>query len=312
MRARIWRRGQHAGLRLGALVLLGVATLPLPSRAQIAGGQPIDIREAPWQVALRIKTGDAFTLCGGAVIDPNWVLTAAHCLPAAVKPEDVKVITGTSDCLDGGRWIPVRDVVLHEAYDPATNVADLALLRVAMPIEGVAIAWSSTVAELPSGTPLTVTGWGATAEGGQKSRQLMRAVVPYVDNPTCNRPGVLRRPRPPLDAVRWGDFRRPRRLSGRQRGPARSGPRSAAAARRCHLLRRRLWPEIQIRRLCSRRGLSRLDRGDAARTMSSGIPSLLREPAAFRRKRPSAINLCLVACFRDEPVSTQSQHALAN
>jgi secreted trypsin-like serine protease len=173
---------------VAALVLLGVAVVPLSSSAQVVGGQPINIREAPWQVALRIQTGGQYTLCGGAVIDPDWVLTAAHCLPVGVDPKDVNVITGTSDYLNGGRWIAVRDVVLNDAYDPVTNDADLALLRVAVPIAGVAIRWSQSAAELRTGEPLFVTGWGATAEGGQKSRQLMRAVVPYVDNRTCNQP----------------------------------------------------------------------------------------------------------------------------
>jgi secreted trypsin-like serine protease len=168
--------------------LLGFVALPQSTSAQIAGGQPIGIEDAPWQVALRVKSGDRFTLCGGAVIDPKWVLTAAHCLPPAVAPKDVNVITGTSDYLSGGRWVGVRDVVVHEGYDPATNLADLALLRVVTPIEGVAIRLSRPAAEPRAGEPLTVTGWGATAEGGLKSRQLMRAVVPYVDNSTCNRP----------------------------------------------------------------------------------------------------------------------------
>lgn len=175
------------GLLCAMLVFVGVA-FPSSARAQIAGGFPIDIKEVPWQVALRIRSGDRSALCGGSVVDRHWVLTAAHCLPAGVRASDVQVITGTSDYLNGGRWIGLSRVVVHERYDPATHAADLALLRLLAPIEGAAVALAAPDSTLSPGQPLLVSGWGATAEGGAKSRQLMGALVPYVDNETCNAP----------------------------------------------------------------------------------------------------------------------------
>lgn len=157
-----------------------------PSAGQIVGGQPVGIEEVPWQIALRIRQGDRFKLCGGSIVDPQWVLTAAHCVPAGARPQDFQVITGTSDYLEGGRWVAVREVVVHSDYDLATNAADLALLRLAATLEGVAIPPAGPELALRRGEPLLVSGWGATAEGGGKSRQLLGATVPYVDNATCN------------------------------------------------------------------------------------------------------------------------------
>lgn len=54
------------------LALLDVSSL-LDER--IVGGSPVDIRERPFQVS--IKTGQS--LCGGAIIGPSWIITAAHC-----------------------------------------------------------------------------------------------------------------------------------------------------------------------------------------------------------------------------------------
>ena len=44
---------------------------------RITGGFPINITEAPWQVLIRVNDNP---VCGGSIIAPNMILTAAHCL----------------------------------------------------------------------------------------------------------------------------------------------------------------------------------------------------------------------------------------
>ena len=45
---------------------------------RIIGGQVESPQHSnPWQVLLRISTN---SICGGSLIDPKFVLTAAHCL----------------------------------------------------------------------------------------------------------------------------------------------------------------------------------------------------------------------------------------
>ena len=43
----------------------------------IVGGQQTEPHERPWQVALFI---DDFYFCGGSILSPQWVVTAAHCV----------------------------------------------------------------------------------------------------------------------------------------------------------------------------------------------------------------------------------------
>jgi trypsin len=40
------------------------------------------------------------------------------------------------------------------------------------------------------GTPLEVTGWGATSEGGRASPQLLKGSVPYAPSDACNAPAA--------------------------------------------------------------------------------------------------------------------------
>ena len=45
---------------------------------RIVGGVSADHGDWPWQAQIRTKYG--FTYCGGTLIAPQWVATAAHCV----------------------------------------------------------------------------------------------------------------------------------------------------------------------------------------------------------------------------------------
>lgn len=46
---------------------------------RIIGGSPAAAGQFPWQVAVQFRTSAGNFFCGGSLIDPSWVLTAAHC-----------------------------------------------------------------------------------------------------------------------------------------------------------------------------------------------------------------------------------------
>ncbi len=48
------------------------------SATKIVGGVNIDITQAPWQAGLA-RRSDRLVFCGGVLINPDWVLSAAHC-----------------------------------------------------------------------------------------------------------------------------------------------------------------------------------------------------------------------------------------
>lgn len=45
----------------------------------ILGGFPAKEQQFPWNVALLFSLPDTNAFCGGTLITPEWVLTAAHC-----------------------------------------------------------------------------------------------------------------------------------------------------------------------------------------------------------------------------------------
>ena len=60
----------------------------------IVGGQEAEVNGIPWQVGLALAYWDSFIFCGGTIIGPSTILTAAHCLEqnGVVKNTDSFVV----------------------------------------------------------------------------------------------------------------------------------------------------------------------------------------------------------------------------
>ncbi|XP_021045349.1 kallikrein 1-related peptidase b3-like isoform X3 [Mus pahari] len=73
-----------------ALSLGGIDAAP-PVQSRVVGGYNCEKNSQPWHVA--VYRYDEY-LCGGVLIDPNWVLTAAHCYepPGADLSNDLMLL----------------------------------------------------------------------------------------------------------------------------------------------------------------------------------------------------------------------------
>ncbi|MEV4331148.1 serine protease [Streptomyces sp. NPDC049597] len=200
------RRPTARGLAgVPALIAAAVlAPLVMPSSAAadrvVVGGFEVKAEESPWVVALssrdRFGPTRAGQFCGGVVVAPTKVMTAAHCLSRTVlgkevsAVQDLRVISGRS-ALDGrgGREITVRSSHVSSAYDPATNGADMALLTLseALPAANVLPVANAGEDVYTPGTEATVYGWGDTTGGGGYAPTLRAARVSVLPDATCER-----------------------------------------------------------------------------------------------------------------------------
>lgn len=185
-----------AAAALAFAVPLGPAEGSVDPR--IVGGEDASITEAPWQVALLVdndRTLRKRAFCGGSIIDPQWILTAAHCVDWRDASEPLLVLSGASD-LDqaaGGTQTEVSKVIIHPDYDHNTHSVDIALLKLRTPLEVTDRQRPIDLPGLPEpddwpadGTPALITGWGNTSSTGRDMPiQLQKATVEVIGSPSA-------------------------------------------------------------------------------------------------------------------------------
>jgi secreted trypsin-like serine protease len=160
------------------------------ANTRIVGGQDAKRGAWPWQVALVYK----FTLpydgqfCGGTLISPNWVLTAAHCLEEE-SPKTFDIVANIYDLeADRGQRVAIKRVITHPDYDPKSVDNDLALVQLVRPVR------NAVVLPLISGDPslarvsATTIGWGAFNEDEDEFPSTLQELrIPVRSDAQCKR-----------------------------------------------------------------------------------------------------------------------------
>ncbi|XP_072043217.1 ovochymase-2-like [Amphiura filiformis] len=172
----------------------GLQTVDLLPETQIVGGQPAQEGEYPWQAAVYV---DGRRICGASLVAPDWIITAAHCIDVLNDPPIYEFMLGSnslSDISENSQKIPCSGVYVHPMYGENANSsydADIALMKMERPFEitdhvrTVCVPQMSQEDEFETDTPVTITGWGTTFEGGPQNPDLFEVTVPVVDQQQC-------------------------------------------------------------------------------------------------------------------------------
>lgn len=154
------------------------------TNTRIVGGSQSEVGEFPYYVDLAI--------CGGSLIAPDVVLTAAHCGSFIGE----RVIVGAfkyGSTNNGAVKVKVVDEVKHPWYNDWNLKNDFLLLKLARPVtipnpNNVVLSVNEEPSTPVSGEDLTVLGLGVTSSGGWSPSKLRDVVVKAVSTYKCNRP----------------------------------------------------------------------------------------------------------------------------
>ncbi|GAA2238385.1 hypothetical protein GCM10010104_36790 [Streptomyces indiaensis] len=171
---------------------------------KVIGGNETTISTAPWMAQLlyfddrgTASTGDDIGFfCGGAVVAPTKILTAAHCVKGYNWKANGAVVTGTSQLpsdngtdLHGGTATAVWRQWNHPSYSATTIDNDIAVLTLDTAVKATPIRMTTSgdTTSYKAGTSAKLYGWGRTSSTSDDiSETLKTATLPMQSDTTCS------------------------------------------------------------------------------------------------------------------------------
>lgn len=173
------------------LLLLPVAHTADATNGRIMGGENAVPGRYGYMVSLQVIPYRLSHDCGGTLIAPDVVLTAAHCVEYPDDQFNYAVRTGPyqlSQPSEGSEIFPIAEIVIHPEYDSFALQNDVALIK----LDGASMNRPLAVLNQNPNLPfvdqsLTQTGWGDTSNGFGSYPDILQVFegATYVDLDTC-------------------------------------------------------------------------------------------------------------------------------
>jgi len=154
----------------------------LAQASRIVGGIQSNVDRYPYQVSL-IENDTHF--CGGSLIAPDWVLSAAHCSGYATHVQIGRF--DLEDDTEEYEKIAVHYEIKHPDYDILTQDNDVMLIKLTTPSMYQPVKLDDGSQNLGNGQTLTVMGWGKISSFGPPSDTLLEVDVDFFPSQRCNR-----------------------------------------------------------------------------------------------------------------------------
>ncbi|KAI8521417.1 Suppressor of tumorigenicity 14 protein [Branchiostoma belcheri] len=159
-----------------------------PNTSRVVGGEDARQGSWPWQVSMLLYGSSH--VCGGSIIAPNWIATAAHCVDSNRSPGSWTIRVGShrrQSTDSTQRDHSVSRVIMHENYNSNLIDNDIALMKLSSSItfDDYASPVCLPTVDVTGGTMCYTTGWGSTG-GSSLPNILQQGKVPVVDRSTCN------------------------------------------------------------------------------------------------------------------------------
>ncbi|MFH0518673.1 S1 family peptidase [Streptomyces sp. M41] len=178
-----------------ALVSCGISILPTHTAQAIVGGQKSSTTAAPWTVAINLwrqtdKYPRSGQFCGGTLVSPTKVVTAAHCV-IDEHPTDLGVVAGRTDLRrHDGSMGKVTKVWVHPRFGSHLE-NDVAVLTLGKPMPSrytpLPIATAANADPYRPGTSARVYGWGMLDNDQRTANVLRSARLRVLPDRTCQR-----------------------------------------------------------------------------------------------------------------------------
>ena len=159
------------------------------ARVSVVGGFEVRPGAWPWIASVQYAGSQAphQRHCGGTLIAPNVVISAAHCFRRDPRASQYRVVLGRHDLATAeGEVHDVAAIAVHPRWNPTTKDNDVALLKLAQPSGRTVATLVDLGMPLAEGDRAVVMGWGLASENpAVYSDALLGGEVPLWSTQRC-------------------------------------------------------------------------------------------------------------------------------